>query len=222
MKRLVLDLRGNPGGQLDQAIRITNRFVAEGLDGRLHARPRAEFRFGLSRHRAGRVPDDPDGHARQSQQRQRVGNRVRRAAGLRSLARRRRDDVRQGARAVGVSRQRRRRPGADDRALLHAERPLDSASVGRHVRRVPDLHAEGSERAREVSRSVEVHDRRAQGVSRAAASSPTCASTVRSKDSTRRASAARCTAAGSSCRMPSSSAPKATRASATRVRRAAS
>ena len=30
MKRLVLDLRGNPGGQLDQAIRITNRFVNRG------------------------------------------------------------------------------------------------------------------------------------------------------------------------------------------------
>ncbi|OFW41670.1 MAG: hypothetical protein A3J29_11735 [Acidobacteria bacterium RIFCSPLOWO2_12_FULL_67_14b] len=30
MKRLVLDLRSNPGGQLDQAIRITNRFVAKG------------------------------------------------------------------------------------------------------------------------------------------------------------------------------------------------
>jgi carboxyl-terminal processing protease len=30
MKRLVLDLRTNPGGQLDQAIRITNRFVPRG------------------------------------------------------------------------------------------------------------------------------------------------------------------------------------------------
>lgn len=30
MKRLVLDLRGNPGGQLDQAIRIANRFIAKG------------------------------------------------------------------------------------------------------------------------------------------------------------------------------------------------
>jgi carboxyl-terminal processing protease len=30
MKRLVLDLRGNPGGQLEQAIRITNRFVPRG------------------------------------------------------------------------------------------------------------------------------------------------------------------------------------------------
>jgi carboxyl-terminal processing protease len=30
MKRLVLDLRSNPGGQLDQAIRISNRFVPKG------------------------------------------------------------------------------------------------------------------------------------------------------------------------------------------------
>lgn len=30
MKRLVFDLRSNPGGQLDQAIRITNRFVPKG------------------------------------------------------------------------------------------------------------------------------------------------------------------------------------------------
>src|SRR5262245_35114538 len=30
MKRLVLDLRGNPGGQLDQAIRVVNRFVPKG------------------------------------------------------------------------------------------------------------------------------------------------------------------------------------------------
>jgi carboxyl-terminal processing protease len=30
MKRLVFDLRGNPGGQLDQAIRIANRFIPKG------------------------------------------------------------------------------------------------------------------------------------------------------------------------------------------------
>jgi carboxyl-terminal processing protease len=30
MKRLVLDLRGNPGGQLDQAIRMANRFLTRG------------------------------------------------------------------------------------------------------------------------------------------------------------------------------------------------
>jgi carboxyl-terminal processing protease len=30
MRRIVLDLRGNPGGQLDQAIRVTNRFIPRG------------------------------------------------------------------------------------------------------------------------------------------------------------------------------------------------
>ena len=30
MKRLVFDLRGNPGGQLDQAIRMSNRFITKG------------------------------------------------------------------------------------------------------------------------------------------------------------------------------------------------
>jgi carboxyl-terminal processing protease len=30
MRRLVLDLRGNPGGQLDQAIRVSNRFLPKG------------------------------------------------------------------------------------------------------------------------------------------------------------------------------------------------
>ena len=30
MQRLVLDLRGNPGGQLDQAIRVSNRFLPRG------------------------------------------------------------------------------------------------------------------------------------------------------------------------------------------------
>ena len=43
--------------------------------------------------------------------------------------------------------------GADDRALLHAERPADSAAVGRHLRRVPDLHAaRAGRRTRRTSR----------------------------------------------------------------------
>ena len=147
MKRLVLDLRSNPGGQLDQAIRITNRFVPKGAMV-VYTRGRvAEFGSGLPRHRHARVHQHPDDHAGQPQQRERVGNRLGRAAGLRSLADRRRDHVRQGAGAVGVPRQRRRRPRADHRALLHAERPADSAAVGRHLRRVPHLHDEGSERS---------------------------------------------------------------------------
>ena len=51
MKRLVFDLRDNPGGPLDQAIRIANRFLPAGRHDRLHARPHAELRPGLPRHR---------------------------------------------------------------------------------------------------------------------------------------------------------------------------
>ena len=51
MKRLLLDLRDNPGGPLDQAIRVSNRFLPQGRPDRLHARPRAEFGSGLSRDR---------------------------------------------------------------------------------------------------------------------------------------------------------------------------
>ena len=63
--------------------------------------------------------------------------------------------------------QRQRRPRAHHRPLLHAERPHDSAAVGRHVRRVPDLLAARSEpAARALAGAVEAHRRRPQGVQR--------------------------------------------------------
>ena len=83
-----------------------------GQDDRLHARPHAELRSGLSRHRGQRVHRRADGRHRQSQQRQRLGDLHRRAPGSRPRLHRRRDDVRQGARAVGLSDQRRRGAGA--------------------------------------------------------------------------------------------------------------
>ncbi|MGC4084574.1 MAG: PDZ domain-containing protein [Vicinamibacterales bacterium] len=105
------------------------RVPAEGEDDRLHARPRAELRSGLSRDGRQQLPRYPDGRPRESQQRERVGVFHRRHAGPRSPARRRRDDLRQGARAVGLSNQQRRRPRADDSALLHAERSTRCCSV---------------------------------------------------------------------------------------------
>ena len=147
MKRLVFDLRDNPGGPLDQAIRISNRFLPRG-DLIVYTRGRvAELRT-----RTTAATESQRLHARaarragQPQQRQRLGDRLRRAAGSRPRAGRRRDDVRQGARAVGLPDRGERRPGADDRPLLHAERPHDPASVGRRVRRVPDLHAARADR----------------------------------------------------------------------------
>ena len=115
MKRLVLDLRDNPGGPLDQAIAISNRFLPHG-DMIVYTR--------------GRVPNsDQDYRATEQSDYTHLPIVVlvnrnsasaseivsRRAAGSRPRARRRRDDVRQGAGAVGLPHQRRRRPGADDR-----------------------------------------------------------------------------------------------------------
>ena len=104
MKRLVFDLRGNPGGALDQAILVSSRFLPQGRPGRLHARARQRIGSGLSRAGAQRLPDGADDHAREPLERERIGDRVGRPAGSRSLARHRRDDVRQGAGAVGLSR----------------------------------------------------------------------------------------------------------------------
>ena len=49
MQRLILDLRDNPGGPLDQAIAVVEPVPEEGPDDRLHARPRAELGRGLPR-----------------------------------------------------------------------------------------------------------------------------------------------------------------------------
>ena len=106
---------------------------------------------------------------------------VRRAAGSRSLAHRRRDDVRQGARAVGLSAVAGRGRRDHDGALLHAERPAHSASVGRHLRRVPDLRPTRAGREQGRTRSP-ISSTRIRGArcTAAAASSPIADSMVQS------------------------------------------
>ncbi len=147
MKRLVFDLRDNPGGPLDQAIRIANRFLPARRHDRLHARPRAQRRPGLPRDRAERLHAPADGR--------RSSTATARARPKSSAARcrittarwssaRRRSARRSCSRSTH---QRAGRAGADHRALLHAERPADPASVGRHLRRVPHLHAARSDAA---------------------------------------------------------------------------
>ena len=167
MKRLLFDIRGNPGGPLDQAIKVANEFLPQG---KMIVYTRGRIPNSDQDYRAtedSEFTDIPMVMHREPQQRQRVGDRHRRAAGSRPRLPRRRDDVRQGARAVGVSHQRRRRPRADDGALLHAERPADSAAVGRDLRRVSELHAarSGREQAAQPERS-EAHRRRPPGLQR--------------------------------------------------------
>ena len=91
MKRLVFDLRDNPGGPLDQAIRIANRFLPRG-DMIVYTRGRIS-----SADEDYRATDAPrlhgaDDGARQPQQRERIRDRHRLAAGSRPRAHRRRDE----------------------------------------------------------------------------------------------------------------------------------
>src|SRR6184192_3446601 len=157
MRRLLFDIRNNPGGPLDQAIQVANEFLPRTND-RVHARPHRELGSGLPGEGRRRVHRHSDRAARQPQQRERIGNRHRRAPGSRSRVRRRRDDVRQGARSVRVPHQRGRGSRADHRSLLHAERPAHPASVGCQLRRVSELWAEGSVRSASArGERVEAH-----------------------------------------------------------------
>ena len=172
MQRLILDLRNNPGGPLDQAIKVSNQFLPRGnlivytrgrvenSDQDYHATADGEFTdiplvVLVNRNSASAVRDRGGRHP-----------------GSRSWPDRRRDHFRQGARAVDLPREPRRRPRADDRALLHAERPHDSATLGRYVRRVSDLLDARAEYPLAFSRGPQVHDRRGARYTAAAASEP--------------------------------------------------
>ena len=139
MRRLLLDIRGNPGGPLDQAIKVSNEFLPRG---RMIVYTRGRISNSDQDYRGtedGAFQDVPMVVLANRNSASASEIVTRRAAGSRSRVRRRRDDVWQSARAVGLPHQLRRGPGADDRALLHAERPAHSAAVGRDLRRVSEL-----------------------------------------------------------------------------------
>ena len=75
MKRLLFDIRGNPGRAARSGDQGVERVPAQGQDDRLHARPRAELGSGLSRDGRQRVHRDADRRAGQPQQRERGGDR---------------------------------------------------------------------------------------------------------------------------------------------------
>ena len=141
MKQLLLDLRDNPGGPLDQAIRVSNRFLPRGD---LIVYTRGRIANSDQDYRGERGPlgrDAADRRAGEPQQRERGRNRRRLAAGPRPRPGGRGEHLRQGAGAVHLPGQPGRRARADHGPLLHAERAPHPAPVGRHVRRVPDLLA---------------------------------------------------------------------------------
>jgi hypothetical protein len=139
MKRLGVRPARKPRRRARSGHQGRQSFHPKGKLIRLHARACREFRPGLSRHRVERLPESPDDYAGQPQQRERIGDCFWRAAGSRPLAHRRRDDVRQGARAVGLQGEPAGGRGDYDGAVLHTERTPDSAAMGWHVRRLPPV-----------------------------------------------------------------------------------
>ena len=96
---------------------------------RLHARPRAERVERLLRHRPRQVHRLPDDRARRPRLGVGVGDHRRRAAGHRPRPGRRRDHVRQGPGPEPDAPEEQLGAAADDREVLHAERPPDPARL---------------------------------------------------------------------------------------------
>jgi len=115
---LILDLRGNPGGLLDAAVRVGSYFVPEGniviertKDGGEREYER-RGRYLLARRRCG-----PGGR----RQRQRLGDRGRRHPGCGDRRVDRREDLRQGVGATAQQPERRVAAPGDHRPLVHAQ-----------------------------------------------------------------------------------------------------
>ena len=168
MKRLLYDIRANPGGPLDQAIKVSGRVPAARRHGRLHAGPRAELRARtIARPRTATFTDVPmviianrnsasaseifTGALQDHDRAYIVGETTFGKALVQSVY-----PISGGA-ALAL----------DDRALLHAARPPDSAPVGRDLRRVSELHAarSGRQQAAQPERP-EAHRRRSSGLQR--------------------------------------------------------
>ena len=177
MKRLVFDLRDNPGGALDQAIRDLEPVPARGdlivytrgrvpnSDQDYRATEQSDYThlpmvMLVSRNSAS-ASEIVSGALQDHDRALVVGETTFGKALVQSVYR----DQRRGGRR------------GDDRPLLHAERAADSASVGRQLRRVPHLHAARADgRAAAQGARAEVHRRRAARCTAAAASSPTSSS----------------------------------------------
>ena len=175
LKGLVLDLRGNPGGLLDQAARVVDRFVNEGAHRRDRRQPpRRSRRKGRPqrRHRA----ELPDRALGLGQLRFRQRDRRGRTEKPRPRRARRRDHLRQGLRAARLRRDARQGgPQAHHRAVPHrAGRHLDPGDR-RHARHRagpddrrpardgPQRRLVRSARTRPVEKLVEcTHSRRAK------------------------------------------------------------
>ena len=133
---IVLDLRNNPGGLLDQAVAVADAYLDKGeIVSTRGRRPDSVQRFELAarRRRRGRA----DGGADQRRLRLGLGDRGRRLAGPAPGDRHGHPVVRQGLGPDDHAAVGQRRHPADHRALLHAGRPLDPGARHRARHRGP-------------------------------------------------------------------------------------
>ena len=124
MKALILDLRWNPGGLLDEAVNVCQKFLPRGqLIVSTEGRDPAQNSIRRSAGRGDELHGHADRCARQLEQRQRVGNRHRLFAGFASRHHSRRKNVRQRLGAKHLSPRRRLGAQAHHGEVLHAQPP---------------------------------------------------------------------------------------------------
>ena len=166
MRRLVLDLRGNPGGQLDQAIRVSNRFLPRGdlivytrgrvdnSDEDYHATRQSEFldqpMVVMVNRNSASASEIVSGALQDHDRAIVAGETTFGKALVQSVYR-----VSQGA-GLALTTARYYTP----------ERPSHPAPLGRRLRRVPHLHDARPGHAPARRRRAEAHRRRPQGLQR--------------------------------------------------------
>jgi hypothetical protein len=121
MSAMVLDLRNNPGGLLNQAVHVTDLFLDKGQLIVYTEEPGSPL---LGRTR-GSDPQGPDSGPGQWWLGQRLGDRRGRAAGLEARGGARDKDLWKGLGSDGYSPERRLRPALDDGQVLHTEGTVD-------------------------------------------------------------------------------------------------
>ncbi len=152
MKRLLLDLRNNGGGLLDQAVEVADQFLPKGST---IVETRGRVRDSLqSFSAAGRPARAGRAGGRAGQQRHRLGGRdpLRRHPGPRRRPRGRHADLGQGAGADRLQPLLRRRPRAHHGQVLHAVRATDPARLQLLLRLLHPRRRRGRRRGRPAAR----------------------------------------------------------------------
>ena len=151
MRQLILDLRGNPGGLLDQAIDVASEFLPRGQVV-VSVKGRTEYSEPIVYKSTGSDPaTDSSRDSDQSQQCFGFGDRCRRDSGSRPRTDRRRNEFRQRTGAAHIPVAFQHRTHANNSALLHSLRTFFATRLFERLA-LRLLHASRSRR--EISRAT--------------------------------------------------------------------